>query len=242
MLNHEQKPRGARLALLLILLLAGSNLATAIGAYLIIDRISGRYIEDIHATAPGMHDVMMLAQDATDVHRAAAALLVARTPAEETQMLARLAEARARERHRRNQISNTPFRGRDAMASRAALDEAAVAYDASVRVYLDLLKTGDRQAAQDHRLSGLREAFEHYQKSQREESVRLNIEAMQGGAELSTYASSRKSWLLSIGAWPFVIFGLMFVAVTTLGVMLWRQLRRMETDEDGLAKSHRLKF
>jgi hypothetical protein len=189
-----------------------------------------------------MHDVMMLAQAATDVHRSAAAILVARTPAEEAQMLARLAEARGREKTRRNELLDTTPRGLEAEISRAALAEAGAAYEASVRVYLDLHKAGDRQAAQDHRLSVLREAFERYQRRQREESIRLNIEAMQGGVELSTYASSRKSWLLSIGAWPFVMFGLMFIVVTALGMLLWRQLRRMESDEDSPTAPHRLKF
>jgi len=231
-----------RISLLLILLLAGSNLVTAIGAYLVIDRIGERFVQEINATVPGMHEVMLLAQKATNVHRAAAALLVARNPAEEVRMFARLEEEREIEFALRNQILNTPESDLMEKSSRAALGQAATDYEAALRTYLELFKASDFPAAQNFRLGDLRDAFERYQQRQRDESVRLNLKAMQGGAEISAYANMRKSWLLSIGVWPLVLIGLILITVTVLGGILWRQLRRMEIDGKKSEKTHRLGF
>jgi hypothetical protein len=238
---HDKSNR-ARLTLWLVFLLAGSNLATAIGAYLVIDRISGRYIQEINSTAPGMHDIMLLAQKSTNVHRAAAVLLIARDPAEETRMLSRLDVEREKELALRNHILNTVAHTSGRENTLHALASAASDYETTLLAYLQLVKSGQRSAAQDFRLSDLRTAFERYQQAQQEESVRLNLEAMRGGAELGAYADKQKSWLLGIGTWPLVMLTLTFIGLLVLGAMVWGQIRRLENSDSALTKPGRLRF
>jgi hypothetical protein len=211
----------------LIALLLCSNLATALVAWIIVDRLNERYAAELGTTVPGLHEVMLLAQESTNTHRAALNLPLAVDEEERRLVLQRLAESRQREAARLAQVfPDGPVEG----SPRAPLWAAAKDYGAALDAYLALLANGDKPSATVHRTQVLRPAFDNYQSRQREESIRLNFEAMRGGAEINAMVTTRKGLLLGFGVWPLLLVSLMLVIVGVLGALLWRHVRRIELD------------
>lgn len=229
--------RNSRFLLILIGLLLCSNLATALVAYLVIDRIDTQYSEELRNKVPGLHEVMVLAQEATNTHRAAGNLLLARDEKEKTELLARVAAAQQAEWHSLAKVFGAG--PGEADAERASLWQAANDYKAAVGQFLVLINRGDRDAALAYRLDQLRPAFDQYQRRQREESVRLNFAAIKAGGEISASVTARKGVLLGFGSWPFLVMLAMLVVFGILGGILWRQLRRIEADERELRPEQR---
>ncbi len=221
--------RGSGLSLVLISLLLCSNLATALVAWLVIDRLNERYSAELNNTVPGLHEVILLAQEATNVHRAALNLPMAADDEERRLVRQRLAESRQRQAARLAQVF--PDGGVEE-SPRLPLWEAARDYSAALDTYLALMENGDAGAAALHRTQVLRPAFDHYQVKQREESIRLNFDAMRGGAEINALVTTRKGLLLGFGVWPLLLVSLMLVTVGVLGALLWRHVRRIEMEKN----------
>jgi hypothetical protein len=233
-MKNENK-RGARLSGLLILLLLCSNVATALVAFFVIDRTNERYAAELNATVPGLHEVMLLAQESTNTHRAALNLQLAADESEKKESWDRLIEARLREKQRLRQV----FPEEPAESSlRAPLWIAAQAYGANVERHLELVRAGDRNRVAEHRANVLRPAFDEYQRRQREESIRLSFEAMRSGAEISALVTTQKGLLLGFGLWPV----LLLVLVGVLGAWLWHYVKKMDAEQDGLAPGEHARF
>ena len=224
--------RSPRVLLILIGLLLCSNLATALVAYLVIERIDQRYTSEVNSAVPGLHEVVMLAQEATNTHRAAGNLLLARDANEVKVIQARMKEARQHELDRLTEVfAKGPPSPGDPMEP---LWNASRDYSRALEEYLALYDTGNRDAALAYRLDTLRPLFDAYQNKQREESIRLNFEAMKASGEIAAQVKSRKSLLLGFGSWPFVVMMVMLVAFGVLGGVLWRQLQHIEGEEKKL--------
>jgi hypothetical protein len=224
--------RFPRVLLVVIGLLLCSNLATALVAYLTIERLDERYTNELGKAVPGLHEVILLGQDSTNTHRTAGNLLLARDETEVKGMWARLLEARRHEQERMNEVfvKGSPKAG-DALEP---LWLASRNYNQALEEYLALIKSGDRERALAYRLDKLRPLFDLYQARQREESIRMNFDAMRANSELSSQAKSRKSLLLGFAGWPFIAMLGMLVGFGLLGGMLWRQLRHIEIEEKKL--------
>jgi hypothetical protein len=231
--------RHSHLSTALIWLLLCSNLATALLACLVIDRLNERYAGEINSTVPGLHEVILLAQEATNTHRAALNLLMAADEAERDEVRQRLDEARRREGQRLRQIFPD---GGVVGSPREPLWEASDNYGTALDRFLELVQVGDHAAAVVHRASVLRPAFDNYQRLQREESIRLNFEAIRSGAEIHAMVTTRKGLLLGFGVWPLLLASLMLVIVGVLGAMLWRHVRQIEREEGLLRTDENTKF
>lgn len=216
----------------LIGLLLCSNLVTALVAYLVIDRMDERYSSEMKTAVPGLHEVMMLAQESTNTHRAAGNLLMARDPAEEKVIWERLQEARRQERARLIEVfPGGPVGPNEPLGP---LWEASRAYEASLEKFIAIFSQGDKQAALAYRLDKLREDFDLYQTRQREESIRRNLSAMRKSEEISAQAKAKKSLLLGFGGWPLAVMLALLLGFGVLGAVLWRQLLSIEEDEKRL--------
>jgi len=224
--------RPPRLLLILVGLLLCSNLATALVAYLVVERLDDRYAREMSIVVPGLHEVMLLAQDSTNTHRAAGNLLLARDEAEKKVMWERLQQARENELERLTEVfaSGPPSAG----DLKEPLWRASRDYNAGLEEFLALFSKGKRDAALAFRLDMLRPVFDNYQNRQRDESIRLNFEAMRTSTELSDQAKTRKSMLLGLGGWPLVAITAMLVGFGLLGGVLWRQLWHIEAEEKKL--------
>jgi hypothetical protein len=232
----EAAKRFPRVLLVVVGLLLCSNLATAFVAYLTIARLDERYTNEVAKAVPGLHEVILLAQDSTNTHRAAGNLLLARDQDEAKVMRARLADARQQELERLTVVfAKGPPEAGDAMEP---LWLASRNYNQSLEDYLAFIRSGDRDAALAYRLDILRPIFDAYQTRQREESIRLNFDAVRANTELSAQAKSRKSMLLGFGGWPFAVMLVMLVGLGILGGALWRQLRHIESDEKKLRSNN----
>ncbi len=235
----QSNRRRSRLSTALIWLLLCSNLATALVACLVIDRLNDRYAEKLNNAVPGLHEVMLLAQESTNTHRAALNLLMATDEEERREVLQRLEEARRREVQRLRQVFPD---GAVEDSPREPLWRASQEYHAALERLLDLVRTGERQAAAAHRTGALRPAFDEYQLRQREESIRLNFDAIRGGAEIEALVTTRKGLLLGFGVWPLLLACLMLVIVGVLGALLWQNVRRIEREGDALGGEEQKRF
>lgn len=221
--------RYPRVLLILTGLLLCSNLATALVAYLVIERMDQRYSSQINAAVPGLHEVVLLAQDSTNTHRAAANILIARNEAEAKLMIERLAEARRKELERITEVfAKGPPASGDPMEP---LWNASRDYDRAIDEFLAIYNSGNRDAALAFRLDKLRPIFDAYQNRQVAESARLNFEAMKTSGEITEQVKARQSLLLGFGSWPFFILIGMLVVFGVLGGVLWRQLQKIESEE-----------
>ncbi len=228
----EASKRFPNVLLVVIGLLICSNLATALVAYLTIERLDERYTNELTKSVPGLHEVILLAQESTNVHRAAGNLLLARDQDEAKAIWTRLSDARQHEQKRLNEIfAKGPAAAGDVLEP---LWSASLGYRQSLEEYLTFIQRGDRDAALAFRLDKLRPTFDLYQTRQREESIRMNFEAIRTNNELSAEAKSRKSMLLGFGGWPFIAMLVMLVNLGLLGGLLWRQLREIEREEKKL--------
>jgi hypothetical protein len=229
---HSNAKRPPRFLLMLVGLLLCSNLATALVAYLVIERLDERYSRELTTAVPGLHEVMLLAQDSTNTHRAAGNLLLARDEAETNVITARLQDARQTELNRINEIlTKGPSQVGDALEP---LLLASSIYNQALQEYLLLIENGKKEEARAYRLDKLRPIFELYQNRLREESVRLNFEALRTSGELSAQAKARKGILLGLGGWPLAAMLFMLVAFGVLGGLVWRQLHHIESEEKKL--------
>jgi len=175
---------------------------------------------------------MLLAQESTNTHRAAGNLLLARGVSESKLMWTRLEEVRQKELDRLTEVfSKGPVSAGDPMAP---LWSASHTYNQSLAEYLELVRNGNRDVALAYRLDKLRPSFDLYQQRQREESIRLNFEAMQSNREISAQAKERQSLLLGFGGWPFLVLIAMLAIFAVLGFVLWKQLRSIENSEGTL--------
>lgn len=221
--------RSPRVLLVLTCLLLCSNLATALVAYLVIDRMDQRYSSQINSTIPGLHEVVLLAQDSTNTHRAAANILIARNETEAKLMIERLAEARRKELDRITEVfAKGPPASGDPMEP---LWSASRDYDRALDEYLAIFNSGNRDGALAYRLDKLRPIFDVYQSRQVAESARLNFEAMKTSVEITEQVKSRQSLLLGFGSWPFVIIIGMLIVFGVLGAVVLRQLQQIESEE-----------
>ncbi len=221
-----------RVLIVLIGLLVCSNLGTALVAFLVIDRLDERYSTEFNKAVPGLHELMLLAQESTNTHRAAGNLLLARDVSESKLMWTRLEEVRQKELDRLTEVfSKGPVSAGDPMAP---LWSASHTYNQSLAEYLELVRNGNRDVALAYRLDKLRPSFDLYQQRQREESIRLNFEAMQSNREISAQAKERQSLLLGFGGWPFLALSAMLAIFAVLGFVLWKQLRSIENSEGTL--------
>lgn len=221
--------RYPRVLLFLTVLLLCSNLATALVAYLVIDRMDQRYLGQINAAVPGLHEVVLLAQDSTNTHRAAANILIARNETESKLMIERLAEARRKELDRITEVfAKGPPASGDPMEP---LWNASRDYDRALDEFVAIYNSGNRDAALAFRLDKLRPIFDAYQNRQVAESARLNFEAMKTSGEITEQVKARQSLLLGFGSWPFIILIGMLVVFGVLGGVLWRQLQKIESEE-----------
>lgn len=233
---HSTAKRPSRFLLMLVGLLLCSNLATALVAYLVIERLDERYSRELTTAVPGLHEVMLLAQDSTNTHREAGNLLLARDEAEAKLIRARLQDARQTELNRITEIFiQGPPQAGDALEP---LWLASSNYNQALQEYLLLIENGKKDEALAYRLDKLRPIFSFYQSRQREESVRLNFEALRTSGELSAQANARKSMLLGLGGWPLAAMLVMLVAFGVLGGLLWRQLHHIESEEKKLRADH----
>lgn len=229
---HSTAKRPPRFLLMLVGLLLCSNLATALVAYLVIERLDERYSRELTTAVPGLHEVMLLTQDSTNTHRAAGNLLLARDEAETNVIMARLQDARRTEINRINEIfAKGSSRAGDALEP---LLLASSIYNQALQEYLLLIESGKKDEARAYRLDKLRPVFQLYQNRLREESIRLNFEALRTSRELSAQAKSRKGMLLGLGGWPLAAILVMLVAFGVLGGLLWRQLHHIESEEKKL--------
>lgn len=229
---HSTAKRPPRFLLMLVGLLLCSNLTTGLVAYLVIERIDEGYSRELTAAVPGLHEVMLLAQDSTNTHRAAGNLLLARDEAEMNVIMARLQDARQTELDRITEIFiKGPPEAGDAQEQ---LWLASSNYNQALQEYLLLVANGKKDEALAYRLDKLRSIFDFYQSRQREESIRLNLEALRTSGELSAQAKARKGMLLSLGGWPLAAMLFMLVAFGVLGGLLWRQLHHIESEEKKL--------
>lgn len=231
--------RGPRFSTLLILLLLCSNLATALVAYFVIDRMNQRYAAELGATVPGLHEVMLLAHESTNTHRAALNLQLAGSDRERDENKVRLAEVRKRETQRLRQVFPEP----PAESSpRAALWEAARAYSAHLEHYLAFIEGGEFGRAAEYRVASLRPAFDEYQRRQREESIRLSFEAMRSGAEIHAFAITQKGLLLGFGVGPLILLCVTLVLAGVLGGWLWHSMRQYSSTADGRPAEEEARF
>lgn len=229
---HSTAKRSPRFLLILVGLLLCSNLATALVAYLVIERLDERYSRELTTAVPGLHEVMLLAQDSTNTHRAAGNLLLARDEAETNVIMARLQDARQTELNRITEIfAKGPPQAGEALEP---LWLASSNYNQALQEYLLLFENGKKDEALTYRLDKLRPIFDFYQNRQREESIRLNFEALRTSSELSAQAKARKGILLGLGGWPLAAMMVMLVAFGVLGGLLWRQLHHIESEEKKL--------
>lgn len=229
---HSTAKRPPRFLLMLVGLLLCSNLATGLVAYLVIERLDEGYSRELTTAVPGLHEVMLLAQDSTNTHRAAGNLLLARDEAEMNVIMARLQDARQTELDRITEIFiKGPPQAGDAQEQ---LWLASSNYNQALQEYLLLVANGKKDEALAYRLDKLRSIFDFYQSRQREESIRLNLEALRTSGELSAQAKARKGMLLSLGGWPLAAMLFMLVAFGVLGGLLWRQLHHIESEEKKL--------
>ncbi len=229
---HSTAKRPPRFLLMLVGLLLCSNLATGLVAYLVIERLDERYSRELTTAVPGLHEVMLLAQDSTNTHRAAGNLLLARDEAEMNVIMARLQDARQTELDRITEIFiKGPPQAGDAQEP---LWLASSNYNQALQEYLLLVANGKKDEALAYRLDKLRSIFDSYQSRQREESIRLNLEALRTSGELSAQAKARKGMLLGLGGWPLAAMLFMLVAFGVLGGLLWRQLHHIESEEKKL--------
>jgi hypothetical protein len=227
--------RNPRVLLILTGLLLCSNLATALVAYLVIDGMDQRYSNQLNSAVPGLHEVVLLAQDSTNTHRAAANILIARNESESKLMMERLAEARRKELERITEVfTKGPPAAGDPMEP---LWNSSRDYDRALDEFLGIYSSGNRDAALAYRLDKLRPVFDLYQSRQVAESARLNFEAMKTGGEITQQVKSRQSLLLGFGSWPLVIIIAVLVVFGLLGAVLWRQLQRIESEESKLRTS-----
>ncbi|MEY4488021.1 MAG: hypothetical protein RIQ79_529 [Verrucomicrobiota bacterium] len=225
-----------RVLIVLIGLLLCSNLGTALLAFLVIERLDERYSREFNKAVPGLHELMLLAQESTNTHRAAGNLLLARDESESKLMWTRLDEARQKELDRLTEVfSKGPVSAGDPMEP---LWLASHNYNQLLAEYLEFVKQGKRDEALAYRLDKLRPSFDLYQQRQREESVRLNLEAMQSNREISAQAKERQSLLLGFGGWPFAVLIAMLAIFAVLGFVLWKQLRGIESSE-GMLRTDR---
>lgn len=228
-MSNTTPQRYPRVLLMLTGLLLCSNLATALVAYLVIDHMDQRYSSQLTATVPGLHEVVLLAQDSTNTHRAAANLLIARNEDESKLMGQRLIEARRKELDRITEVfAKGPPASGDPMEP---LWNASRDYDRALSEYVAIFNSGDRDAALAYRLDKLRPIFDVYQSKQVAESARLNFEAMKASGEITEQVKARQSLLIGFGSWPFVIIIGMLVVFGLLGGVLWRQLQQIEGEE-----------
>jgi hypothetical protein len=221
--------RNSRATLIVIGLLLFSNMATALVAYWAIDRLDARYTDELNTTVPGMHETMLLAQEAANTHRAAANLLLARTPEEAIEIQERLRTARVHELERLKQVF--PNGAVPQTNPQYPLWVAAHRYSELLDEFVDLIAKGDRDVAVAFRLDILRPAFDLYQARQREESIRLNYEALNTSGAISAQAKTGKSILLGFGGWPFFVMLAVMMVFAVFSVGLLRRIKRIEQDE-----------
>lgn len=219
----------SRLLIVLIGLLLISNLATALVAFMSIKRLDENYTEELSETSSGLQKVIMLAQDCTNIHRAAGNLLLARNEQERQEFWMRVQALRKKES---DQLAKVLVQVPPSAGSpMEPLWLASLKYSQALDEMLALVKQGDIQAAQAYRLDQLRPIFDQYQNSQIERSVHLSREAMLSNSELTSTADTHKKLLLGFGGWPFAVLLLMVVGAGFLGAVLWRLLRQIERDE-----------
>jgi len=214
---------------LLVGLLLCSNAATALIAYLVIDRMDTRYSRELSIAVPGLHEVVLLAQDSANTHRAAGNLLLARNEAESKLMWERLRLARQKELSRLTEVfTQGPPNESDPMQP---LWSSATSYNKVLESFEDLVQKGELDSAISYRLDKLRPAFEQYQLRQTEQSVRLNRELMKASNQISSQANTRKNVLLGIGTFPLLLILVALVVFGVLGGVFWRQIRGIESQD-----------
>lgn len=216
---------------ILVAILFISNLATALIAYLVVDGLDARYTHELSGKVPGLHEIVLLAQQASNTHRAAGNLLLARDAAEKKLFWARLEEARHREsEHLQVAFVRHSVVGEGEDDPTAPLRRAAQDYADTLKEFLVLVEKNDRDVAISYRLDRLRPAFDRYQRCQRDESVRLNFEALKANELLTSEAASRKTWFVGFGTWPLIALFILLIILLVLGVRLWWGWRTIEAD------------
>jgi hypothetical protein len=210
-----------RLKFVLLILLLASNLVVGVLSLFFLRSLNERYASLVDRSVPLLNDLRRLTKEVSMAQRSTLRAIVAPTPGERTEMIARLRKGMADAEismdeieHEADLIVNTPQLNR--------LLEMHRQYFDLVHQFLDLISSGNLAGADSFNRTQLRPAYESYMSAV--EGAANQVERL--GTDLSqrytAEAKSYRSYLLAFAGWPLVLaVSAVTITLLLLGVLLF---------------------
>lgn len=213
-----------RLAVLVVLL-AVSNLATAVGAWVLVGRLDAQYSALLAPSNEMLVSMTRLTAATANAQRAGLGMLLADDPTELEASMVDLRKARADQAAAKEVLERLATARVEAHLG--ALEVAVARHREAGDRMAALAAGGDIAGALELRSAEVRPAYEALARVVESVAVQVQVDVAKESSRLSLRTDLGTRVLLSAGTWPLLLFGLAVVAFVTFAVLVVRTLRPM---------------